>query len=48
MELVTKIWESIAEDSATKPPSDAHAHTLDQRLAEADADPAGSPEEDQP
>jgi putative addiction module component (TIGR02574 family) len=39
MESVTKIWESIAEDGATRPLSDAHAHILDQRLSEADADP---------
>lgn len=40
MELVTKIWESIAEDRATRPLSDAHAHilVLDQRLSEADSD----------
>jgi|GEM_PF-2484683 len=35
MELVTKIWESIAEDGATRPLSDAHAHILDQRLCQA-------------
>jgi len=39
MELVTKIWESISRDSVTQPISDAHAHILDQRLTEADADP---------
>ena len=39
MELVTKIWESIAEENAKHPPSDAHAHILDQRLTEADPDP---------
>ncbi|MCF7961576.1 MAG: addiction module protein [Pirellula sp.] len=35
MELVTKIWESIAETGATRPLSDAHAHILDQRLCQA-------------
>lgn len=39
MELVTKIWESIAVDSSTQPLSDAQAQILDQRLAEAEADP---------
>ena len=39
MELVTKIWESIAEESAAQPLSDAHAQILDQRLTEAEADP---------
>ena len=29
----------MAEDGATRPLSDAHAHSLDQRLSEADADP---------
>jgi len=30
MEIVTKIWESIVEENAMHPLSDAHAHILDQ------------------
>ena len=40
MELVTKIWDSIEADCGKQPLSDAQAQMLDQRIAEADAEPS--------
>jgi putative addiction module component (TIGR02574 family) len=39
VELVTRIWESVAEDTATVGLSDEHKRILDERVREANENP---------
>ena len=39
IELATKIWESVAEDSATVGLSDEHKRIIDARIRESDENP---------
>ena len=41
LELVEELWDSIADDDEALALTDEQREDLDQRLAEADADPAG-------
>lgn len=39
VELVTKIWESVADDAKTVGLSEEHKRILDERIREADENP---------